>query len=251
MRKRRRKNKKGIVAKANRWLKARRRARRSAWLACAALMVLFGYVWLRAESPPEKPGDLCAVFEEKRSWYRSARASARGFGVPEAVQMAILHQESGFRSKARPPRKRILWVLPGPRPSSAYGYGQVIESTWRQYRDRTGRLRARRTRFGDVAHFMGWYIAEIHRTTGIRKDDAYNLYLAYHEGPTGFLRGSHRSKDWLLRTARSVDDRARRYQRQLTACRERLDSRSWLLPVVILLALLAVGGVGWRRIARH
>ena len=80
--------------------------------------------------------------------------------------------------------------------------------------------------FADVMHFIGWYGDQIHRETGIARDDAYHLYLAYHEGPAGFRRGSHRSKAWLLDTARRVDGWAERYRGQYETCRDDLG-RWW------------------------
>jgi hypothetical protein len=117
--------------------------------------------------------------------------------VPEAVQLAVIYKESSFRHDAKPPRTRFLWIFPGPRPSSAYGYGQVLDGTWAIYRRRTGNGGADRDDFGDVTDFIGWYGEQIRRRTGIEKDDAYHVYLAYHEGPGGFARGTHRNKKWL------------------------------------------------------
>lgn len=221
-----------------------RRQRRQRRLAVAGLLI-FGsgaYLLTRSEPPPRQPGDLCAIFAEKRHWYRSARRSFEAWGVPEAVQMAIIHRESGFRQRARPPRRKLLWILPGPRPSSAYGYAQAIDSTWAQFQISTGRPRASRRDFGDVAFFVGWYGDQIHRQAGVAKDDAENLYLAYHEGPAGYRRGTHQAKAWLLGVARKVESRAVRYQRQYDGCAERLrrDWR-WLLGAAAAAGVLFVG----------
>ena len=35
------------------------------------------------------------------------------------------------------------------------------------------------------------------RVNGVALHDAYNQYLAYHEGKAGFARGSYRGKAWL------------------------------------------------------
>ena len=59
---------------------------------------------------------------------------------------------------------------------------------------------------------------ESQRRNGIALTDTRNQYLAYHEGQTGFARGSYNSKSWLLRVAGEVDARADRYQRQLPSC---------------------------------
>ena len=46
---------------------------------------------------------------------------------------------------------------------------------------------------------------------GISKQDAFRLYLAYHEGHGGYRKQSYRSKDWLIDVARKVDRQAQRY----------------------------------------
>lgn len=196
--------------------------------------------WL--ERPPANPRDICAIFAEKRGWYGSARAAAERWGVPEAVQMALLFQESSFRARARPPRRKFLWIFPGRRPTTAYGYAQVLDGTWREFRAEAGRPNAVRYNFDDVTHFVGWYGNEIERITGIRRDDPYRLYLAYHEGPNGYLRGSHNRKPWLLKVAKKVESRALTYQRQYDECKDRLW---WLWIWWWLWRLAVLGIVGW------
>jgi len=207
----------------HRWKRRLRRLPAKKWLA-AGFVLTIPVLALAAScgGPPKNPHDLCAVFDEKRSWYRATRRSFKDWGVPEAIQMAVIYQESGFRRKVRPPRRKILWIFPGPRPSSAYGYAQVVEPTWRDFQESTGRRRAERDDFADVAHFLGWYGDHIHRATGVAKHDAFRLYLAYHEGPRGYARGDYRGKPALLAGARSVATRASLYQRQYMGCRKRL-----------------------------
>jgi len=54
---------------------------------------------------------------------------------------------------------------------------------------------------------------------GIPLWDARRQYLAYHEGRTGYRRGSYNQKAWLLRVASEVGQRALVYERQLKSCR--------------------------------
>jgi len=56
------------------------------------------------------------------------------------------------------------------------------------------------------------------RRNGIAMDDAYNQYLAYHEGQAGYSRGTYRQKDWLVGVARQVRNQAARYEDQLQYC---------------------------------
>ena len=185
----------------------------------AVLVLLFQSC---STTPPRNGDDLCAIFYQKGRWYWAARGSFERWGVPESVQMAIVHQESRFRADARPGWRRVLGIIPVGRLSSAYGYGQVKDGTWSDYIRATGHRGAERDDFAYVADFIGWYGDLIHRRTAVEKHDAYNLYLAYHEGPGGFARGSHLGKPWLLSVGRKVEARARLYQDQYPHCRERL-----------------------------
>ena len=178
-----------------------------------------------ASGPPRNPDNLCDIFEERRNWYRASKRSTERWGVPIPVQMALIHQESRFRSDAKPPRRRILWIFPGPRPSSAYGYAQALETTWDAYRRETGNRRADRDDFDDAVDFIGWYGAAGAARGSAPRSDPYAFYLAYHEGHGGYLRSSYASKSWLLSVARKVERRASHYGAQLEGCRERLDRR--------------------------
>ena len=176
-----------------------------------------------ASSPPKNINDLCAVFAEKKGWYEQARKASKRWGTSISVMMAFAHQESGFRANARPPRKKILWVLPGPRPASAFGFSQAIDSTWKAYKKSTGRRGADRNDFGDAMDFIGWYNDQSQTINKISKTDAYNLYLAYHEGHGGFRNRSFTRKQWLKNVAERVAARSDVYARQLQNCERSLN----------------------------
>ncbi len=180
-----------------------------------------------ATSPPDDPGTLCSVFREKDDWYEDAAEARDEWGSPIPVMMAIMHQESRFHAKARPPRKKILGFIPGPRPSDAYGYSQAKNSTWKEYERSAGRYGADRDDFGDAIDFIGWYNFQSRRRSGIPSNDTYRLYLAYHEGHGGYNRGSYRSKTWLNDVARKVQRRADTFQAQLSTCEESLQDDGW------------------------
>ena len=191
-----------------------------AWLAPA--LVALGAVLLGvacANLPPRQLDDLCAIFAEKDEWQLAALRAEERWGVGVPVLMAVLHQESRFRARARPDWRFGLGVIPLGPASSAYGYGQVKAATWSDYQRLARRPDARRDRFADVVDFVGWYGDVIARVAGVDKDDAFHLYLAYHEGPGGFQRQSFAAKPWLLGVARKVSDRADLYGRQQVQCR--------------------------------
>lgn len=174
-------------------------------------------------SPPSTINDVCAVFSQRdgffNSWYADARRASRRHGIPVHVLMATMRVESGFDGDARPPRKKLLGVVPWKRPSTAYGYSQALDGTWDQYRRETGRPMARRTDFTDSVDFIGWYYAKTVKTYRVPRDDAYSLYLSYLSGWSGFGRGSWRNNSHALKTAARTQNFADTYAYQLRGCR--------------------------------
>ncbi|MER2527148.1 MAG: transglycosylase SLT domain-containing protein [Candidatus Competibacter denitrificans] len=168
--------------------------------------------------PPRNVNNACAIFAEYRDWFTHSNAASRRWNVPLPVLLAIMHQESAFRADAKPSRRWYLGFIPGPRPSSASGYSQALDGTWERYRIATGNRGADRDEFADAVDFMGWYIDQTARQNRIARHDAYNQYLAYHEGQDGFAKGSYRSKTWLMERAHRVRQQAERYRSQLTRC---------------------------------
>lgn len=181
-----------------------------------------------ASTQPAQVADICEIFEEKRGWFRDAKRSERRWGIPVGVLMATTYQESSYDSSARPPRTKLLWIVPWVRPSSAYGYAQATDEAWRDYVRSTGRgFGADRDDFGDAMDFVGWYHRRSSDQLGLPRNDAYSLYLAYHDGVGGFRRGTWRSKGWLKDAARRVAQRAQAYETQLRRCEDDLDGPWW------------------------
>jgi hypothetical protein len=182
---------------------------------CVNLCAFYGCA---TPNPPGNPDNICEIFRENDEWYEEAAASREKWGIPIPVMMAILHQESKYIGDAKPPRTTCLWIFPGPRPSSAYGYAQVLDGTWEEYRERADNSWADRDDFGDAIDFVGWYCSLSVKKCGISRNNARNLYLAYHEGRGGYNRKTYAKKKWLLRVAAKVQKRAVRYRGQLAAC---------------------------------
>lgn len=173
-------------------------------------------------APPENRENICEIFREKSGWYKDARRASKRWDAPIPVMMSFMYQESGFRARAKPPRTKILWIFPGPRPASAKGYSQATNETWSAYQKATGRWAADRNDFEDAVDFMGWYIDQSYRSNRIAKGDAYNGYLAYHEGQGGFAKRTYKNKKWLLDAAKKVSVRANTYTTQLNGCEKEL-----------------------------
>ena len=156
------------------------------------------------------------------------RSEAR-WGTPSHIQMAIIRQESSFKFGAKPPRTKLLGLVPWKRQSSAFGFAQALDSTWAQYKTDTRQPNADRDDFDDAIDFVGWYTDRSSSSVGISKGDSYNQYLAYHEGQTGWKRRTYEKKAWLVKTAKGVDARARKWSSQLERCEDELNDRWWMI----------------------
>ncbi len=180
-----------------------------------------------ATTPPSNPNDICDIFDDKPDWYKAAKKSEKKWGSSVPIMMSIMFQESQFKQNARPARTRFLWIFPGPRASNAYGFAQVKSETWDGYQDSSGNSWARRDNFNDAVDFIGWYNVQSQIRSKIKLDDAYNLYLAYHEGHGGYNKHTYKKKGWLKSTAQQVSTRAAKYTKQLAQCEERFQSSWW------------------------
>lgn len=183
---------------------------------------------LRGEAPPREPEQLCSVFREKPHWYRDATRAGARWGTAIPALMAVMLQESSLDGGARPARTRLWGFIPWSRPSTAAGYAQVVDATWRQYEREAGGEQPRdREDFSHAADFVAWYLTELGEILALPARDLKRLYLAYHEGPAGYRRGSYRQKPRLEAAAARVALRERRYRAQLEGCRDELDDMLW------------------------
>ena len=184
----------------------------------ALLFFSFLIVYGCASKPPSQQENICSIFEQKSSWYRLANKSSEKWGTPIHVQMSILRQESAFQNRIKPERTKLLGLIPWKRKSSALGYSQAIDATWDWYRKENNKPLASRVNFSDAVDFTGWYMNKTLQINSISTSDAYNQYLAYHEGHGGFKKKSFNDKDWLINTAKGVDERSKKYKSQLKEC---------------------------------
>ena len=173
---------------------------------------------LSSGSAPRNLDNACSILQQRPHFHQAFKSAQKRWGVPINVQMAIIHQESRFRNNAKTPMRYFLGIIPRGRQSSAYGYAQALDGTWKEYMQSTGRFVARRSSIGDSSDFMGWYITKTKKRNGVSLSNAKNQYLAYHEGQTGYARGTYRNKSWLLKVAKKVESRSSMYRRQLKGC---------------------------------
>lgn len=174
--------------------------------------------------------DVCNLLNNNISWYKSLKDSENKYKVPMHLPLAIIHQESRFESHARPPREYYFGIIPGARTSSSFGYSQATKATWDWYKLKTENNNATRSNFADSVDFIAWYINKSYILSNISKADAYNQYLAYHEGHNGYNNKLYYQKSWLLNVAKKVKKKSDQYKYQLSKCRKYLDKRKvWII----------------------
>lgn len=183
-----------------------------------ALLLVIVACGSSGKAPPRNLDNACSIVSQRSGWLNDMKRAERKWGVPVPVQMATIYHESRFVGDARTPLRYTLGVIPMGRQSSAYGYSQALDGTWKEYQRAEGGRTARRDRFSDAVDFIGWYMDGSSERLGIAKSDARNQYLAYHDGRTGFARGSYKRKPWLLRVSGEVATRAEMYRNQLIGC---------------------------------
>ena len=194
-------------------------------IALASIALLLLLTSCMSLKPPSNTAELCDIFAEKSYWYRQALDAERKWQIDLPVLMAVIKQESSYVHNARPPRNKLLWLIPWKRPSSAYGYSQALDETWSDYQHRTGNKRASRTNFRDSINFVGWYFDTAARHLGLARNDVKNLYIAYHEGLGGYESGAWRRKQPLMVIGTRVEQQAIQYQNQLFRCDRKPASR--------------------------
>jgi len=168
--------------------------------------------------PPSNINNACTIIHERPKWSKSLNEASAKWQVPVPVLLATIYQESKFRGDARTPLSFKMGVIPMGRDSSALGYSQAIDSTWKWYQRDTGKRSAKRENFSDSVDFMGWYMDQSNKRLGIAKSSARRQYLAYHDGHAGYKRRTYRHKRWLMRISKDVQKRAKMYSKQLKEC---------------------------------
>ena len=192
-------------------------------LALVSLLVMPACV----SASPKDPNNICSILSQNKSWHAAAAKGAKRWGMPMHIGLAFIHRESSFVAKAKPPRKKVLGIVPWRRSSSAYGYAQATDEAWKDYKKDTGRRFVQRDDFADAIDFIGWYNDRSSKLLKLRKNDAYRLYLAYYNGHTGYSQGRWRKSSTIKGYAKKAASQASLYRKQLRKCRGKTKKRSW------------------------
>ena len=192
-----------------------------------ALSIILIFVVACTSMELTNTADSCILFKEKKNWYKATKKSYDKWNAPIALQLAIINQESSFKQFAKPARKKLFGIIPSSRPSTAFGYAQVINPTWDWYKLKNGKNNASRANFIDVTDFIGWYSNQTTKILGIPQNDFFNQYLAYHEGHGGWKKKSFSTKKWLIDVAKNVESTGNKYNNQLKQCESELNKKGF------------------------
>ncbi len=165
--------------------------------------------------------DACKMLIENPDWLHAIRQSHLKWGTPMSIQLSFVYHESSFVYNARPIKKKKGYTFGTEYASSALGFSQALNGAWGDYNKEQKPVNAKRTNFGDSVDFIGWYNSKSFKM-GIKPTDAYNLYLAYHEGRRGWQKGYHKKQKWLLNYAKSVQKKSEVYSKQINNCNLRI-----------------------------
>lgn len=165
--------------------------------------------------------DACKMMVENPDWLHALQKSHGKWGTPISIQLSFVYHESSFVYNARPIKKKKGYAFGTEYASSALGFSQALNGAWGDYKNELNPVGAKRTNFGDSVDFIGWYNSKSHKI-GIKPVDAYNLYLAYHEGRRGWQKGYHKKQKWLLNYAKSVQKKSEVYSTQINNCNLRI-----------------------------
>ena len=183
------------------------------------IFILFNYIFISGcIGIPKNQEDACSIIKQKQSWRTALKKTERRWGISPGMQLAFIKTESNFKPTARTQRKYFLGLIPSGRISSAYGYSQALDGTWKEYKKSTGNRYHRRSNFAHSTNFIGWYADKTKRLLGISKNNAYLQYLAYHQGQAGFKTGAYKNKKALLKVANKTALNKKKFDRQLKKC---------------------------------
>ena len=183
------------------------------------IFVLFNYLIISGcMGIPKNQENACSIIKQKKSWRTALKKTERRWGISPGMQLAFIKTESNFKPTARTQRKYFLGLIPSGRISSAYGYSQALDGTWKEYKESTGNRYHRRSNFAHSTNFIGWDADKTKRLLGISKNNAYLQYLAYHQGQAGFKTGAYKNKKGLLEVANKTAFNKKKFDRQLKKC---------------------------------
>ena len=117
------------------------------------VVVIFGIFFLNitgilAEAGYSANTNICQTLKHHPNWQNSLKKADKKYDISPAFTLAVIHQESKFHANAKN------------RHSSAFGYAQVLNGTWKVFQ-KDVEPNAKRNNFNDSVEFVDWYMARL------------------------------------------------------------------------------------------
>ena len=163
-------------------------------------------------------------FLEDNPYMNQVISSENISNAQQATILAIIHHESAHQPQARPVKKWIIkpWI-PWSYYSSAKSYAQITQPTWQDF-SKTRTFKPNINAYMDNISFIIWYFDKNKKVLGTKKDTISECYLIYHEGPSGYRKGTQSFSLALKQYALKVEHTGKIYLKALKKCQA---SRYW------------------------
>jgi len=86
---------------------------------------------------------------------------------------------------------------------------------------------ATRQRFKDSVDLIGWYTTKTEKILKISKKNAFQQYIAYHEGWGNYKNYKQNQK--VISLAKKVENQSNKYKSQLEECKKSLTTRKYII----------------------
>lgn len=146
---------------------------------------------------PEVSDTICDILEQNEDWLEPVQISKENYGTPIWLSLALLEPPlSDFDKKHIRPR----------------------ESDWQEYRVQNENWDASPDNIDDAVDFIGWFTARNIKLNQLNWENTYEHYLSLRLGQSQYRYIDTANYPNLIKQAKNIARRARRWQHELPAC---------------------------------
>jgi len=207
-----------------------------------------------AVTSPEEPEPESKISTTEHLGMIKESCAKYGGKIKPSTVCAIIKMESNWDPEARPKGKNGKYL------SDAYGLAQATTKTFNEYKRETGNINAQQNNPKDAIDFTAWYcnilikrVANLNPAPKylIDPNDVEHLYMAYNNGPAGYItlrtylddptpanfnslqKFQRNNNDWKPRSeyAKKVAVVARNYEENMSAVEQKYEGNFASAPL--------------------